>query len=74
MRRKFLPVIPLRGIPTAIQFFMTTNNPDNNEDKVLCEWCLVKEAVGKFIVPGKGIFYLCEYCRRLTVAFPAEEQ
>jgi hypothetical protein len=47
---------------------------DDNKGKVLCEWCLVKEAVGKFFVPGKGIFYLCEYCRRLTTAFPAEEQ
>jgi predicted RNA-binding Zn-ribbon protein involved in translation (DUF1610 family) len=47
---------------------------DDNKGKVLCEWCLVREAVGKFFVPGKGIFYLCEDCRRLTTAFPAEEE
>lgn len=50
---------------------------DNNtvhKDKALCEWCLVRAAVGKFFVPGKGIFYLCEYCKRLATALPAEEE
>lgn len=47
-------------------------NNKTNKKKVLCEWCLVREAIGKFFVPGKGVFYLCEYCRRLAAALPVE--
>jgi hypothetical protein len=48
---------------------MVENDETDHGEKVLCEWCLVKEAVGKFFVPGKGVYYLCEQCKMLVMSF-----
>jgi len=47
---------------------MVENDETDHEGDVLCEWCLVNKAVGKFFVPGKGVYYLCEQCKMLVMS------
>jgi len=48
---------------------MIEKDESDHVGEILCEWCLVHKAEGKFYVPGKGIFYLCKDCKRLVLTF-----